>query len=162
MFIFAVEQIKEQWKKYLLLCLLAFCVLGVLLVVWHINGTRMPKNATCDEVGEYSLQVENQQEEVAFLSQFGLQVQSDSLVSDNVTIPGEFSAVYLDYNKLQQRIGLDLSDYKGVLAKRNIYKLENYESDGKEYFVTLLIYKNNVIGGHIGTKIYSEKYKPLA
>lgn len=162
MFVFAVEQIKEKWKKYLLLCLLAVCIAAVLVIVLCINGSKMPESATCDELGEYSLMAETQQQELEFLSQFGLQVQETSLVSDRVIIPSEFNEAYSEYNSLQTEIGLDLSNYKGVSAQRDVYKLENYESDGKDYYVTLLIYNNRVIGGHIGTKIYSEEYRPLA
>lgn len=162
MFIFAVEKIKEQWKKYLIICLLALSALAVLLAVLCINGNKMPENATCDEIGEYSLCVDSIKSETEFLEQFGLTPDKESLVSDEVVIPSDFNQTYAEYNRLQQEIGLDLRNYKGVSAKRDIFKLENYESDGKEYYVTLLIYKDKVIGGHIGTKIYSDEYRNLA
>lgn len=162
MFIFAVEKIKEQWKKYLIICMLALCALGVLLAVLCINGNKMPEIATCDEIGEYSLSADSLKRETEFLEQFGLTPDAESLVSDEVVIPSDFNQTYAEYNRLQQEIGLDLRNYKGVSAKRDIFKLENYESDGKEYYATLLIYKDKVIGGHIGTKIYSDEYRSLA
>lgn len=162
MFIFAVEKIKEQWKKYLIICLLALSALAVLLAVLCINGNKMPEIATCDEIGEYSLSADSVKSETEFLEQFGLTPDAESLVSDEVVIPSDFNQTYAEYNRLQQEIGLDLRNYKGVSAKRDIFKLENYESDGKEYYVTLLIYKDKVIGGHIGTKIYSDEYRSLA
>lgn len=162
MFVFAVEKIKEQWKKYLILCLLAVCVAAAAAVALHINGAKMPQSATCDELGEYSLIAETQQQEIEFLSRFDLQVQETSLVSDRVVIPSEFNDAYNEYNGLQKEIGLDLEGYKGVTAQRDVFKLENYESDGREYYVTLLIFSGRVIGGHIGTKIYGERYRPLA
>lgn len=161
MFIFAIGEIKEQWKKYLLIGLLVLCVMAVILIVLYINGTKMPQSATCDQLGEYSLQVQDSTKQIEFLSQFGLETDEASLVSDEVVIPANFNEGYTKYNELQKKIGLDLSNYKGVTAKRNIYKLNNYEKDGKDYYVTLLIYKECVIGGHIGTKEYGVDYKPL-
>ena len=108
------------------------------------------------------LSADSLKRETEFLEQFGLTPDAESLVSDEVVIPSDFNQTYAEYNRLQQEIGLDLRNYKGVSAKRDIFKLENYESDGKEYYATLLIYKDKVIGGHIGTKIYSDEYRSLA
>lgn len=161
MFIFAIGEIKEQWKKYLLIGLLVLCIMAVILIVLYINGTRMPQSATCDQLGEYSLQVQDSSQEMEFLQQFGLNADKDSLVSDEVVIPTFFNETYTSYNELQQKIGLDLSNYKGVTAKRNIYRLNDYKKEGKDCYVTLIIYKECVIGGHIGTKEYGVDYKPL-
>ena len=80
-------------------------------------------------------------------------------MTDNVKIPSEFNSHYEKYNDLQQKIGLDLENYKGVTAKRSTYKLENYENNSKVYYATLLIYENRVIGGHISSNIYGEEYR---
>lgn len=161
MFIFAIGEIKEQWKKYLLIGLLVLCIMAVILIVLYINGTKMPQSATCDELGEFSLQVQDSSQEIEFLKQFGLEADEKSLVSDEVVIPSFFNETYTKYNELQKKIGLDLSNYKGLTVKRNIYKLNNYDKNGNEYYVTLLIYKECVIGGHIGTKEYGVDYSPL-
>ena len=162
MFIFAFGDFKEQWKKYLLVSIAVVCVLAVIVVTLYIQGSKMPVTATCDQLGEYSLITENMQDDISFLSQFGLQADKNSLVSDEVKIPSEFNSQYNTYNELQKEIGLDLQNYKGISAKRNVYKLENYESEGKDYYVTLLIFENRVIGGHISSNIYGDKYRSLA
>ena len=159
MFIFAFGDFKEQWKKYLLISLAVVSVLAVIVLTLYIHGGKMPDTATCDQIGEYSLITENVSDDITFLGQFGLCADKDSLVTDNVRIPAEFNDHYKKYNDLQHKMGLDLENYKGVTAKRNIYKLDKYENDGKTYFATLLIYENRVIGGHISSGIYEEEYR---
>lgn len=159
MFIYAFGDFKEQWKKYLLIFLAVICTLAVIVITLYIHGGKMPDTATCDQIGEYSLITENVSDDITFLGQFGLCADKDTVVTDNVKIPSEFNSHYEKYNDLQQKIGLDLENYKGVTAKRSTYKLENYENNSKVYYATLLIYENRVIGGHISSNIYGEEYR---
>lgn len=159
MFIYAFGDFKEQWKKYLLISLAVVSVLAVIVITLYLNGAKMPDTATCDQIGEYSLITENVSDDITFLGQFGLCADKDTLVTDTVKIPSEFNATYEKYNDLQQKIGLDLENYKGVTAKRNTYKLDKYEKNGKTYYATLLIFENRVIGGHISSNIYGEEYR---
>ncbi len=162
MFIFAFGDFKEQWKKYLLISFAVVCVLGTIIITLSVYGGKMPNTATCDQLGEYSLVTNSSADDITFLQQMGLNAEEKSLVSKEVKIPAEFNSQYEKYNALQQKVGLDLQSYKGVLAKRNTYKLKNYESDSKDYYVTLLIFENRVIGGHISSNIFGEEYRSLA
>lgn len=116
----------------------------------------IPGTATCDEAGEYSLSAASDQDRLKFLSVFGL--EADKLVSaDIVTIPSEFNSVYEDYNKLQQKIGLDLNRHRGESAERYTYALNGEDAD----FAVILVRKGKVIGGHITSGEFGEGNKPL-
>lgn len=161
MFIFAFGDFKELWKKYLLISIAVVCVLGTIIIALLVHGSKMPNTATCDQLGEYSLITNSSADDIVFLQQMGLYADESTLVSDQIRIPAEFNSYYEQYNELQEKIGLNLQNYKGVMAKRNTYKLKNYESDSKAYYVTLLIFENRVIGGHISSNIFGDEYISL-
>ncbi len=157
----ALKSAKAKWLKILVLFMFAISVLLLIAGVLYVNGSKMPVSAFCDEIGEYSLKAENEIQEFEFLRQFGLTAETDSLVCDTVVIPKNFNQVYNSYNRLQQKIGLDLNNYKGVSAKRRVYTLKDFSDDGRKYTVTLLVYRERVIGGHISSGVYGEEYLAL-
>lgn len=161
MFLISAGKIKEQWKKYVLLCMLGVSVLLCVCIAFFVRGTSPPDFATSDERGTYSLKAENTKEQIAFFAQFGYEADESSLVSDTVTIPETFNQTYAAYNELQKSVGLDLSRYGGMKVTRNVYKLTKYSKNDGDYCATLLIYKGNIIGGHIGKKVYEAEYFPL-
>ena len=66
-----------------------------------------------------------------------------------MTIPSEFDRVFVSYNELQKRQGLDLSKYKRKEMTRFTYIITNYpEYDGVVY-ANLLVYRNKVVGGDV-------------
>ena len=88
---------------------------------------------------------------IAYLESLGWEVSGQPLESEEVLIPEQFSAVYEQYNALQLEAGFDLSDYKGKRAMRYCYEVLNYPTGENGVRANLLIYKNKVIGGDIGT-----------
>ena len=64
-------------------------------------------------------------------------------------IPQEQSEVYKRYNALQKSQGYDLSQYAGKTVMRYVYKINNFPGATEPVYATLLIYKNQVIGGDI-------------
>ena len=86
---------------------------------------------------------------VAFLKGFGWQVANSPAESSQVKIPKETSEVFDRYNNLQKSQGYDLSRYAGKNVMRFVYKVENYPGATEPVYATLLIYKNQVIGGDI-------------
>ncbi|MBR5773469.1 MAG: DUF4830 domain-containing protein [Clostridia bacterium] len=93
----------------------------------------------------------NSQERIAFLSQFGWQVNEEPTEVVEVIIPDEFSDVYEKYNQLQQEQGFNLKDYCGKRVKRWTYQVINYPSyEGTDLiFANVLIYEGKVVGGDI-------------
>ena len=86
---------------------------------------------------------------VEFLTNMGWEVSASPVESSQVKIPQEQSEVYKRYNALQQSQGYDLSQYAGKTVMRYVYKINNFPGATEPVYATLLIYKNQVIGGDI-------------
>ena len=116
----------------------------------------LPDTATCDELGCYSLKCDKDDEQCAFLEQFGLSPVKNT-DSCEVTVPTDFNDSYEEYNELQKEIGLDLEKFKGKSVQKVTYELKNC----KTKFAVLLIYKGKVIGGHLTNGEYGSENLPL-
>ena len=86
---------------------------------------------------------------VEFLKSFGWEVAASPVESSQVKIPRETTEVFDRYNKLQQSQGYDLSQYAEKNVMRFVYKITNYPGATEPVYATLLVYKNQVIGGDI-------------
>ena len=86
---------------------------------------------------------------VQFLTELGWEVTQTPVESTQVKIPTEASEVFDRYNLLQQGQGYDLSRYAGKKVMRYVYAVTNYPGATAPVYATLLIYKNQVIGGDI-------------
>ena len=64
-------------------------------------------------------------------------------------IPEKSTAVYDRYNALQKTQGYDLSQYAGKIVMRYVYKITNFPGATDPVYATLLVYKNEVIGGDV-------------
>ena len=93
--------------------------------------------------------VSNNDQRVAFLKGFGWEVTTSPAESSQVRIPEKSSEVFDRYNELQKSQGYDLSQYAGKTAMRYVYQIKNYPGATEPVYATLLIYKNQVIGGDI-------------
>ena len=89
------------------------------------------------------------EERIAFLEQFGWQVDATPVESTTVTIPREFDKVFAAYNELQRRQGLDLAAYSGNTVERYTYTVTHYENYEGTVYANLLIYRGRVIGADI-------------
>ena len=93
--------------------------------------------------------VSNNDARVKFLEDFGWQVSSSPVQSGQVRIPAEQTQVFSRYNALQKSQGYDLSQYAGKTVMRYVYKVNNYSGATEPVYATVLVYKNQVIGGDI-------------
>ena len=57
--------------------------------------------------------------------------------------------MYSRYNDLQKSQGYDLSQYAGKTVMRYVYEVTNYPNAEQPVYATLLVYKNQIIGGDI-------------
>ena len=96
-----------------------------------------------------STNVTTNDDRVKFLEDLGWEVTTSPTESSQVRIPQESSLVFDRYNDLQKSQGYDLSAYAGKNVMRYVYKVENYPDAVEPVYATLLIYKNQVIGGDI-------------
>ena len=115
-----------------------------------------------DDTEATSATVSDNDSRVSFLKDFGWDVTTSPLESGQVRIPTETTEVFDRYNQLQQAQGYDLNKYAGKKVMRYVYKVNNYPGSTDPVFATVLVYRNQIIGGDItdtasGGKIQSFK-----
>ncbi len=86
---------------------------------------------------------------VKFLTDFGWDVTTSPVESSRVKIPEAHSEVFDRYNALQKGQGYDLMQYAGKNVMRYVYKINNYPGAVEPVYATLLVHKNQIIGGDI-------------
>ena len=96
-----------------------------------------------------SATVSDNDSRVSFLKSFGWEVTTTPMESGQVRIPTETTEVFDRYNRLQQAQGYDLMKYSGKKVMRYVYKVTNYPGATDPVFATVLVYKNQIIGGDI-------------
>ena len=86
---------------------------------------------------------------VAFLQELGWEVNASPKESGQVRIPQEANEVFDRYNALQKSAGYDLSQFAGKTVMRYVYQVSNFPGATDPVYATLLVYKNQIIGGDI-------------
>lgn len=151
-----VYSIKGNTVKFAaVICLAAVLVLSLLLLIPNTGNTETVDNnssealqAVKEEKVNYN-KIRTNDDRIAFLAQFGWQVDGEPLEEATVKIPSTFDKVMTSYNALQQKQGLDLTKYSGKEVTRYSYKVTNYPNYSGEVTANIIVYKNKVIGGDI-------------
>lgn len=94
---------------------------------------------------------------MAYIKRLGYSVDDSAASCKNITVPGEFSDVYSQYNKLQKEAGFDLSRYKGRKAQVFTYPF-SYNSDMELH---LIVCDGVIIGGDTASVKLGGEMKPL-
>lgn len=128
----------DKKKIAIILAAIVVVVVGIILLV---RG-----NATTPTV---STGVANNDARVAFLKSFGWEVTTSPVESGQVRVPAPGNEVFDRYNELQKSQGYDLSAYAGKTVMRYVYQINNYPDATAPVYATLLIYKNQIIGGDV-------------
>ncbi len=93
--------------------------------------------------------IKTNDDRLAYLSGLGWQVSPQPIATEELLIPEEFDDSYQSYLALQSGQGFDLTQYRGKRVKRYTYQLTNYPAQTEPVQISLLIYKNRVVGGQI-------------
>ena len=126
--------------KKLLLALIAVAALIIALV--GVLGGNDSENTAVTTMSDNDSRV-------AFLESLGWQVVTSPTESGQVKIPAEQTPIYSRYNDLQKSQGYDLSKYAGKTVMRYVYEVKNFPDAQQPVYATLLVYKNQIIGGDI-------------
>ena len=130
---------KGDMKKILLiLAAVAALILAAILLVGGESTAETAAPAVSTNDGR-----------VKFLRDFGWDVTTSPTESSQVKIPKETSEVFERYNALQKGQGYDLSKYAGKNVMRYVYKINNYPGATQPVYATVLVYKNEIIGGDV-------------
>ncbi len=107
------------------------------------------KGATTLSTGVDPKGISSNEDRVAYLKQYGWQVEEQPSSVEELIIPQEFDGTYAQYLDLQSSQGFDLTKYCGKRVKRYAYTITNYPTGESGVQVGILIYKNTVIGGEV-------------
>lgn len=135
---------KVSKRKFLTGLLIAVAVIALLVVL--CDKADASGDAVQEQIAEGK--AATNEERLAFLRSFGWDVTDAPTETQEVRIPEEFNDVFTRYNQLQQSQGYDLSPYAGKVVKRYVYEIRNHPN-GADYYATVLIHKNQIIGGDI-------------
>ena len=130
---------KVDFKKIMLgLTAVAALILALILLLGGNNTTQTAAPAPSANDGR-----------VKFLQDFGWNVTNSPTESGRVRIPEQPSEVFDRYNTLQKGQGYDLTKYAGKTVMRYVYKINNYPGATEPVYATVLVYKNQIIGGDV-------------
>jgi hypothetical protein len=140
-----VYSIRSATIKFICAIALSIAVLFALVILIPTYG-----NGESKAVSDISYtKIYENKDRLEFISQFGWEVSEEPLETVEVTVPESFDTVYLGYNEMQQEQGLNLAKYKGKTVTRYTYKVTNYPDYDGTVYVSLLVYKNKVVGGDV-------------
>lgn len=153
MFVLTVRsELKSKKAKVIIISIVSVVVLLILYACISALLSSPSSSVYCEGYGEYSTIVENDEQAEAFCEQFSYEVEELYSIQQ-IYVPIEFNDKYNDYNELQKTHSMDLEPYKGELCIHYVYKLIDYEIDDKDAYMSLMVYKERVIGGHISNRI---------
>ncbi|MCQ2479131.1 MAG: DUF4830 domain-containing protein [Clostridia bacterium] len=144
MFVFSLRANKK--RIILMAGLIAVIVLGLFL-------TRNSDLPVTDDSG-ILLKAGSAEERIAFLSQFGWEIEEDPVQVEEIVIPAEFDETYEKYNEIQLAQNMDLSPYAGKTAKKWTYTVKNYpdyETENSCIRANIIVFEGAVIGGDISS-----------
>ena len=130
---------KVNLKKIAIILAAVVGVILTLILLLGRGGEDTPTVAT----------VSDNDSRVKFLTELGWEVSTSPVETNQVRLPKEQTEVYSRYNALQKSQGYDLSQYAGKTVMRYVYKVNNFPNATEPVYATLLVYKNQIIGGDI-------------
>ena len=132
---------KVDIKKLAIIAVAVVAVIVALVLIFGGSGN--------DSASTAAPAVSGNDARVEFLKGFGWDVAASPTESGQVRIPEAPTEVYDRYNALQKSQGYDLSQYAGKTVMRYVYKINNYPGATDPVYATLLVYKDQIIGGDI-------------
>ena len=132
---------KVDLKKILTVVgIIALLIFGA---IWFLGGSEDPAATTA------VLGAANNDQRVKYLRDFGWDVTNSPVETGQVRIPQDTTEVFSRYNALQKSQGYDLSAFAGKNVMRYVYQVSNYPGATEPVYATLLVYKDQVIGGDV-------------
>lgn len=151
MFVITVKsKLKTKKAKILLAAVALVLLLFIIFTCVSAFSFNPPSKAKCGDF-EYSTLAKTDEQVEEFAEQF---YEVDELYSlQEIYVPVEFNDKYEHYNDLQKQQGLDLEPYKGEKCKLYMYSLSDFKIDGEDTFMSVIVYRDRVIGGDISNQV---------
>lgn len=141
MFVYSIKS--KHVKVVLLFLFVVFTVISLFVL--------SRDSAQTGRGGNVTLKASTHEERMAFLSQYGWEIDEEPIEVREVIIPEEFDDTYTAYNEIQKNQGFDLTVYAGMRVKRWTYTVKNYTGyENRECIhANILVYEGIVVGGDI-------------
>lgn len=139
----------DRKKAVFAVVMAALVIIGIILLVGAFQkkaaaGTTEPAAARSTPTAS----VKNEKGRVAYLAQYGWEVESPAENESTVMIPRTFSSVFEEYNELQKAQGFDLSQYCGMEVTMYTYRVTNADPDD-DVLAVLYVRNGKVVGGDV-------------
>ena len=131
---------KVDLKKILIILAIAVAAIVGLVLIFSPGGDTSPTAGNT---------VSGNDARVKFLKDFGWEVTVSPTESSQVRIPEISTEFYDRFNTLLNSQGYDLTPYAGKTVMRYVYQVNNFPGATEPVYATLLVYKNQIIGGDI-------------
>lgn len=143
-----IKSIKINQKLLKIVAILLLAAVFALLLMRVLSSR--PTDALAVNSMEISTKkIKTNEDRVAFIRQFGWEVEESALEVAEVSVPKQFDEVYNAYNEMQKEQGFDLEKYKGKSAKRWSYRILNYPGETGEIHCNLLLVGSRIIAADI-------------
>jgi len=126
-----------------------FLGLGVIVVTIGLLIALFGGGSSAEPTAATAPAADTNDARVKFLADLGWEVTASPTESMQVRIPKESTEVFDRYNALQKSQGYDLSNYAGKTVMRYVYRINNYPGATEPVYATLLVHKDQIIGGDI-------------
>ena len=131
---------KVDLKK--ILTVVGIVALLIIGIIWLLGGEE--ESATTAAPAGAS-----NEQRVQYLKSFGWDVTATPVETSQVKIPSNPTEAFDRYCLLQKSNGFDLKAYAGKQVMRYVYQVNNYPGAADPVYATILVYKNQIIGGDI-------------
>lgn len=146
MFIYTV---KANTLKFIAVIIAAAAILASVVIVSNRSEV-LTTHAIAQKTKDINYDnIKEEEDRIAFLRQFGWEVDGKEVDSVKMKLPVEFDRIMTEYNELQKNQGLDLGKFKGREVERYTYKITNYPDYSGTVYGNIIVYRNRVIGGDI-------------
>ncbi len=138
-------------KRKIAIGVIVMCIL-ICSAIAVIGGSDDTDTVTVLENGRVSLvntKLKTNDDRVSLLEGFGWNVDKEPVESMEVRIPEKFDGVYNEYNEIQKKQGLNLTEYAGERVMRYTYRINNHPSGELGTIANIITYKNKLIAGDI-------------
>ena len=140
-----IWSMRSQSLKFALVLLLSVAALTTLVIV-------VPSaESSAADAGISYPDVYTSADRISFISKFGWEVDETPVEEVSLVLPREFDQSFKRYNEIQLSQGLDLSKYRGKEVVKYIYSVKNYSDYDGEVYLSLIVYKNKIVGGDISS-----------
>ncbi len=147
-FFMFIYSLRASTLKFFAVVCVALVTLITLIAFVPVYGDAAPASVT--KTADYNFEkIKTNDDRVEFLRQFGWEVKTEPVESEEVSIPSEFDKIFTGYNEIQKRQGLDLSKYKKKNVMRYTYEITNYDGYDGTVYANMIVYRNKVIGGDV-------------